>query len=424
MLDFAICAVANLLRIYVIERFVGVFLGKSQAGRKKVFGVCACFYIANILLYWTFHTVWINIACSLIGIGAVVRLHTKSFRTNLFVTCSTYIINMGCDTLATLPFVHYVDGQSFAQVYSALSIFLFLICELVVEKILTSRKEEEITQRFCLFFVPLCSVGIIYFLFYFGNCSGVGIGIVSIGLLAINFFMFYLYDLLLGSVSQKYETEMLRQKVQVYANQLDVILQGEEKAKALRHDMKHHMNEIRLLADRYGAAEIRRYVDRMEDFIHNPREVVSSGNVEIDSVLNYMLQRAREELDTVTVKVVLPEEIQHSFDINILLGNLLENAIEAAKQTERKYLGVQITLNREVLKIEVENSFRPENLVWEEQGGRNRSLLTTKRVKEQHGIGLKNVRKIVESYNGVMEEETKGDVFCVKLILYMTEMGK
>ena len=424
MLDFAICAVANLLRIYVIERFVGVFLGKPQADRRKVFGVCACFYIANILLYWTFHTVWINIACSLIGIGAVVRLHTKSFRTNLFVTCSTYIINMGCDTLTTLPFVHYVDGQSFAQVYSALSIFMFLICELVVEKILTSGKEEEITQRFSLFFVPLCSVGIIYFLFYFGNCSGVGIGIVSIGLLAINFFMFYLYDLLLGSVSQRYETEMLRQKVQVYANQLDVILQGEEKAKALRHDMKHHMNEIRLLADRYGAAEIRRYVDRMEDFIHNPREVVSSGNVEIDSVLNYMLQRAREELDTVTVKVVLPEEIQHSFDINILLGNLLENAIEAAKQTERKYLGVQITLNREVLKIEVENSFRPENLVWEEQGGRNRSLLTTKRVKEQHGIGLKNVRKIVESYNGVMEVETKGDVFCVKLILYMTEMGK
>lgn len=424
MLDFAICAVVNLLRIYVIERFVGVFLGKSQAGRKKVFGVCACFYIANILLYWTFHTVWINIACSLIGIGAVVRLHTKSFRTNLFVTCSIYIINMGCDTLATLPFVHYVDGQSFAQIYSALSIFMFLICELVVEKILTSRKEEEITQRFSLFFVPLCSVGIIYFLFYFGNCSGVGIGIVSIGLLAINFFMFYLYDLLLGSVSQRYETEMLRQKVQVYANQLDVILQGEEKAKALRHDMKHHMNEIRLLADRYGVAEIRRYVDRMEDFIHNPREVVSSGNVEIDSVLNYMLQRAREELDTVTAKVVLPEEIQHSFDINILLGNLLENAIEAAKQTGRKYLGVQITLNREVLKIEVENSFRSENLVWEEQGGRNRSLLTTKRVKEQHGIGLKNVRKIVESYNGVMEVETEGDVFCVKLILYMSEMGK
>ena len=112
MLDFAICAVANLLRIYVIERFVGVFLGKPQADRRKVFGVCACFYIANILLYWTFHTVWINIACSLIGIGAVVRLHTKSFRTNLFVTCSTYIINMGCDTLATLPFVQFRNAFS------------------------------------------------------------------------------------------------------------------------------------------------------------------------------------------------------------------------------------------------------------------------------------------------------------------------
>ena len=49
-----------------------------------------------------------------------------------------------------------------------------------------------------------------------------------------------------------------------------------------------------------------------------------------------MLQRAKEELKTVTVKVILPEEIKHSFDLNILLGNLLENAIEAAERTENK----------------------------------------------------------------------------------------
>lgn len=44
----------------------------------------------------------------------------------------------------------------------------------------------------------------------------------------------------------QYENEMLRQKIQGYSNQLDVMLQGEEKVKALRHDMKHHMNWLHI----------------------------------------------------------------------------------------------------------------------------------------------------------------------------------
>ena len=139
---------------------------------------------------------------------------------------------------------------------------------------------------------------------------------------------------------------MLKSQVQIYANQLDVILQSEEKMKALRHDMKHHMNELMLMANRYDIEEIQEYIGHMEDFIRNPNEIVDSGNLEIDSVLNYMLQKAEEELKDVAVNVMLPEKIKHSFDINVLLGNLLENAIDAARQTEKKYLRVDITLKK------------------------------------------------------------------------------
>ncbi len=108
--------------------------------------------------------------------------------------------------------------------------------------------------------------------------------------------------------------------------------------------MKHHMNEIKLLANQSDMVGIHDYIDQMEMFMHNPKEIVASGNMENDSLLNYMPQKAKEELETVCVKVMLPEDIKHSFDINVLLGNLLENAIEAAKQTDKKYLGVNILL--------------------------------------------------------------------------------
>ena len=98
---------------------------------------------------------------------------------------------------------------------------------------------------------------------------------------------------------------------------------------------------------------------------------------------------------------MLPEKVRHSFDINVILGNLLENAIEAAGKTENKYLSVHIKLKRGILKVKIENSFE-SCILCEEQNRKETILKTTKPFTEQHGIGLKNVKKIVEKYNGTM----------------------
>ena len=73
------------------------------------------------------------------------------------------------------------------------------------------------------------------------------------------------------------------------------------------------------------------------------------------------------------------------------------------------------------MKIRIENSFLPAGLVKEERQGGSR-FLTTKKAKEQHGIGLKSVRKIVETYNGTMEVTPQNELFCVNLILYMSKV--
>ena len=419
MLDFVICASTNLFRMYLIDRFVAAFLGRLKEDRIKELLVYACFYIANTALFWEFHTVWINVLCNLAGIGIIVWMHTRSVKTILFVTCSVYLINMGCDVVSLFPFVSYEDGKVNDQIYAVLTVFLIFVCELITEKIVTNHEREKIPPNPSLMFIPACSIAVILLLINSNTCTDKDIAIVCIGLLVINFLMLYLYNLLLQSVSQKYETEMLKSQVQIYANQLDVILQSEEKIKALRHDMKHHMNELMLLANKHGIGEIQEYIGHMENYIRNPNEIVDSGNLEIDSVLNYMLQKAGEELEDVTVNVMLPEKVKHSFDINVLLGNLLENAIEAAGQTEKKYLSVDITLKKGVLKIKIANSFLAENIVKEQRQGIGRVFLTTKKEKEQHGIGLKNVGKIVEMYDGTMDVTSQDDIFCVRLILYI-----
>lgn len=421
MLNFIMCATTNLLRMYIIYRFVSIFFIEQKVNKKVKLSAYAFFYIVNTSLFLIFHTAWINVTCNLICISMIVFLYTKSIKTIIFVTCCIYALMMGCDIAATMLFVDYQDGKAHSQVCAVIAVFFIFICEILAEKIVNIKRNTEMNHNFPLIFIPASSILVIWILIYSDTCRDMGIVIVSMGMLIINFLMLYLYNMLLRSITQKYEAELLQQQVQIYSHQLEVITQSEEKVKALRHDMKHHMNEIKLLANKYDVIEIQKYVDHMEAFIQNQNEIVASGNIEIDSVLNYMLRRAREELKTVTSKIVLPESFKHYFDINILIGNLLENAIEAARQTEEQYLDISMMLRKGVLKIKVENSFPGVDKIDMKMEDDTAVWKTTKKEKGQHGIGLKNVRKIVELYDGIMETEIYNNIFCVNLVLYMRQ---
>lgn len=423
MTDLIICVVTNLFRIYLISRFIHIFFrneGKDDCRRRmRRMPVYGAFFVVNTAAYLIFHTVWINIACNMLGIGLIVLTYTGSIKMILFVTCSVYLINMGCDTISTLLFVNYEDGTGFRQIYEAITVLLIFFCELLTERIVEVRRNTREVPNLSLGLVPLSSIGMLCMLICTKSSEETGLVIISVGLIVVNFFTFYLYNILSDTLLQRYENEVLKQKIQGYANQLDVMLQGEEKVRALRHDMKHHMNELKILAAKGENRAIEEYIDDMGEFITNPNEIVSSGNLEIDSVMNYLIRRAKEELHTVNVKVRLPESVSHSFDINVILGNLMENGIEAARQTEEKEMDIDVEMQQGVLRIRVENSYNGK-AVFDRDGGYKR-LLTTKKMKGIHGIGLRNVRKIVEKYDGIMEICPDGRVFRVVLILYMPE---
>ena len=378
------------------------------------------YFLVNTGCYLAFHSAWMNLAVNISGIFLLAFMYQKSFKKSLFTGCSIYLIDIICDTVATLPFVEYKYGQEINEFYAVITVFLFFLCELLAEKIV-NRKDGNMEQNLplAMMLVPVSSIVTFGLLMYTKSSSQTVLLIVSIGFLFINFLLLYLYNMLLKSFAQYYENETLKREIQIYMNQIEIILQNEENINLLKHDMKHHLNELKLLAAKRETPDILEYIEDMEVFMQPSGIIVSSGNVEIDSLLNYMLQRAKKSLRSVNAKIQIPEEISHSFDINIILGNLLENAIEAAEKTEDKMLDVEIGLKQGVLKIKIENSFSgmwiPKKII--EKG----QFFTTKGDQERHGFGLKSVRKIVEKYHGVMEINPDGKCFCVKIILYLPE---
>lgn len=419
MIDIVICLITNFFRIYLIRKFIYLFVKEIKTEKIKETIAYSTYFIINTILYLVFHFVWINFLSNIIGISLVVFLYTKSIKTNIFITGSIYLINMVCDTITVMLFVNYEDGQGYNQIYSVITVLLIFACELLTEKILNDRKCGEVIQSPPLVIIPFCSISIILFMIYRKNRPDIELLVVCLGLVIMNFLILHLYNLLLNAFIQKYENEMLQQKVQIYKNQIDVILENEDAVKTLRHDMKHHLNELKLLATNKKMNAIQYYINNMVDYIDNTNEIVSSGNLEIDSILNYMIQIGKKELCTVKVSVQIPEAISHSFDIIIIIGNLLENAIEAARNTEEKMLNIKIQFKKGVLKIEIENSFKNEILAQKNKLNSVKLFKTTKNDNKMHGIGLNSVKKIVEKYNGVMKIQLEEKRFYTKLILYI-----
>ena len=76
-----------------------------------------------------------------------------------------------------------------------------------------------------------------------------------------------------------------------------------------------------------------------KNFLRSPSEIVSSGNMEVDSVLNYMLQKAKKMQLNTTVKVAIPEDMKHSFDLNIIIGKFVAKCDRCSSGDRRKILG-------------------------------------------------------------------------------------
>ncbi len=209
------------------------------------------------------------------------------------------------------------------------------------------------------------------------------------------------------------EQSLMEKQMLIYSHQLDVLMQSEEKVKALRHDLKNHLGELALMAGNQNNEEIRKYIQDMGEYMQNQSELVSCGNKNLDSLLNYLLGQAKKKLNHVEYEVRVPSDLCISaFDLNVILGNLTENAIEAAEQTKDKWMSVDIYYEKGMLSMEIKNSFQHELAV------EKNKLLSTKEEKG-HGIGLANVRKMVEKYQGFMDVSNTNQIFTVKVMLYL-----
>lgn len=374
------------------------------------------FYFLTMLFYFLFRLPIINLAVNIFGLLLITMNYSGSIKKKFFAVAAIYSINMVCDTISAFTFSNYTIGQDISEIFQIFTLLLIIICQLIIIKLVPKKSKIEFVAPYwwILFLIPLNSIIMLFFLLYRNINDRILIVVESIGILFVNIIVFNLYNALFETYIQLLEKGDLKQQLDIYAHQLEIIMQTQNRIRSLQHDMKHHTKELYSMANNNNNKEMMSYLDSMTEFLENPDEYAYSENKEVDSVLNYMLQKANTVLKQVNAKVCIPKNLKIStFNLNIILGNLLENAIEAASKSEDKILDIKIKMEKEILFINISNSFSG-NIE-----KKNDKFITTKPNKEYHGIGLENVKKIVEIYDGEMDVIFENNFFEVMIMLYI-----
>lgn len=341
--------IANVLRTYAIYRFIGLFYFSKTENKWIKSGVYVLFVILTSGGYYLLNNQYVNIFTNLVGLVLIVSTYQGSIKKNVLSIISIYSVNVVIESLVFS--IIKTNGktsdilESVNECIVSIGILLFVV---VLEKTRAIKKKEfQIRSSLWswLISVPVISIVIILLML---NSTGLGernIEIEIAGILVINLAIFYLYGAVQDYYRQKIEKEEFFNRMEIYANQLDIMKNSYQKIKELRHDMRHHLGELKYLANTNEKKQLLAYIEDMERHMINTEEYVSSGNKEIDGTLNYLLQTAKKKLKEVDVSVSIPENLEiHNYLFNVILGNLLENAIAAAVKTERKYLKIHIKL--------------------------------------------------------------------------------
>ena len=126
-----------------------------------------------------------------------------------------------------------------------------------------------------------------------------------------------------------------------------------------------------------------------------------------------MLHRAEALHCETTVDIVVPRDsFMNDFDLNIILSNLLDNALEAARKTQNGTMDLILCGGEGYLQIDLENASAKPLLLTD---GRAR---TDKEDLKSHGRGLRIVRQIVEKYDGMMRVENREGSVTVRVVLF------
>ena len=414
-----------------MQRCMTAFLGPGKRSYKSVIAWMG-YYIFLFLTNKVFHVSPLVLITGNIILVFLISTVTarKSIKLRCMFTiliCSVWmLVEVLCAMVLT---VAGAQNATLSDAGNVISKLCMLLLSVLISHYMKVKNSPEISLRYFLviLLVPASSIYIMHNIFIiaavYDEFSKFSV-FSSLMLLLVNYVVFEIYDWMSRDA-------MVREQNRLYGQQLELCSrQAEEREslyleiRRLRHDMKNYLSCLLGAVQTGEKKEAEMLIQEMlNDGISNrTSEVSRSGNIVVDSLVNYKHDLAEKEGIMFEANVFIPVSLPfQSGHLAVILGNLLDNALEACRGVPegQRYIKLDISYVKEMLQICIRNSYHATHR--KDSSGR---YLTTKKDTLDHGIGLSSVEQAVSCYHGEMTAEGTGNEFRVSVVMYGSDGEK
>ena len=127
-----------------------------------------------------------------------------------------------------------------------------------------------------------------------------------------------------------------------------------------RHDYHNHIQTMKAYLQMNKVEELEQYLNNLDKDLTTVDTVIKTGNVMVDAILNSKISLAKSKDISVNAKAIVPKELKIlEIDLCVIIGNLLDNAIEACMKLDNpsdRFIRVYVDIFKEQLYISVQNS--------------------------------------------------------------------
>lgn len=245
------------------------------------------------------------------------------------------------------------------------------------------------------------------------NSKSFGLCIAAIISVTLSYYLIlFVMERFTAFMAKRYEEERYLDELQYKQQFYHEIQDKYEYIQDLKHNFKNQFLECTAYLENNEIDKLKKRIAEANHELEQMDEDMYSCNPILNSILRVKVGMAKKEKIACSIEMMIPTDFKMEYgDMGILYGNLLDNAIEACNYVEpdERFIRMKSKMMNGNLIISVINS---------KQAKRNETLITTKSDKENHGRGVRSIRKVVDKYEGTIEFEDKGDTFEVTGILY------
>lgn len=234
--------------------------------------------------------------------------------------------------------------------------------------------------------------------------------VIIIMTITSNVLMFKMFFKVIDTLSDNYEKEMLLLEAEAKEQYYKEVEKSNREVRKIKHDFKNML--LAICGNYKEKNKISEEISKIIKQLDESDKKIYTSNVVINTIINNKISQA-EKLNVKTeVNIKIPKSVSFDYkDAGILLGNILDNAIEACERInqDRRWIQIDIFHQRSILLIKVCNG-KIKNSV-----NINKS---SKSNVHNHGIGVTSINAVVKKYDGYVEFVDKGEEFEVNVSLY------